>query len=127
MKTVAEKDARAASKASLQRAVDKFNIKILGSRQEIVGDWSVETGDDRLMLVWSIQADDPRALSMGPDVPTGFDAEEPDAPWAKWGGNEIMEDAGMGDYNDHQSGCDQYQDGHGNNIVSQWVTWTFKP
>jgi hypothetical protein len=43
-----------------------------------------------------------------------------DEPWAEWGGNEIIKNADIGDYNDHKSGSDAYQQ-YGENMVSQWV------
>ena len=74
------------------------------------GSWSVETSDGSVMLVWSCDADDEATADM-----------DGDEPWSAWGGNTIIEDAGMGDFD--ESGTDSYRDQYGDEMVSQWVEW----
>jgi hypothetical protein len=118
----------AACKERLTRAVDQFVLKMHAKRGglgEYAGDWSVDSTDDGLMLVWSCEEADPRVQAMGPDVPAGFqDAGiSGDAPWALWGGNEIIASAEVGEHDD--SGIDSYQK-FGVNMVTQWVSWSFE-
>ncbi|CAB4172619.1 hypothetical protein UFOVP935_52 [uncultured Caudovirales phage] len=77
------------------------------------GSWSVETSDGSVMLVWSCDADDEATADM-----------DGDEPWSAWGGNTIIEDAGMRGFD--ESGCDSYNDQYGDEIVSQWVEWRMK-
>jgi hypothetical protein len=119
----------AACKERLTRAVDQFVLKMhakQGGMGEYAGDWSVESTDDRLLLVWTCEEADPRAQAMGPDVPAGFQNSgiSCDAPWTLWGGNEIIAAAEIGEYDDHHSGSDSYQQ-FGVNMVTQWVSWSF--
>lgn len=72
------------------------------------GSWKVSCGDDYVQLVWSCGQD---------ETPEMYG----DEPWAQWGGNDILESAGIGDYDD--SGCDGYQDKFGDHMVEQWVQW----
>ena len=74
------------------------------------GSWSVETSDGSVFLVWSCESDDAAVADMGGDEP-----------WSAWGGNSIIEDAGMRGFD--ESGCDSYNDQYGDEIVSQWVEW----
>ena len=73
------------------------------------GIWTAEARDDGdAMLIWTCAAD--KVLYM-----------QGDEPWSKWGGNAIIKAAGIGDYNDHKSGTDAYQDRFGDSVVTQWV------
>ena len=74
------------------------------------GSWSVETGGDSVMLVWSCEATDEATADM-----------DGDEPWSEWGGNAIITDAGLRDPDD--SGWASYVDQYGDSIVSQWVEW----
>ncbi len=128
--TTANFTSLAACKERLTRAVDQFVLKMhakQGSLGEYAGEWNVESTDDRLMLVWTCEEADPRVQAMGPDVPAGFQDSgiSGDAPWALWGGNEIIATAEIGDYFDHHSGIDSYQK-FGVNMVTQWVSWNFE-
>jgi hypothetical protein len=74
------------------------------------GSWSVETSGGSVMLVWCCEADNEATADMCGDEP-----------WSAWGGNAIIEDAGMRGFD--ESGCDSYHDQHGDELVSQWVEW----
>ena len=74
------------------------------------GTWRVETSDGSVMLSWNCESDDAAVADMGGDDP-----------WSEWGGNAIIEDSGMPDFDD--SGYDSYVDQNGDSIVSQWVEW----
>ena len=74
------------------------------------GSWSVETGGDSVILVWSADDNDDAVANMYGDEP-----------WSEWGGAAIIEDAGLREPDD--SGGDSYHDHHGDNIVWQWVEW----
>ena len=66
-----------------------------------VGSWSVQTDRDSAMLVWS--------------QPENCGEMYGDEPWSDWGGNEIIESANAGKFDD--SGIDDNGD--------QWVLWRF--
>ena len=74
------------------------------------GSWSVETGGDSVILVWSADDNDDAVANMYGDEP-----------WSEWGGAAIIEDAGLREPDD--SGGESYHDQHGDSIVSQWVEW----
>lgn len=64
----------------------------------------------RVQLVWSCEAADVPEMSG-------------DEPWTKWGGNAIIEASGARQPDD--SGSEGYTDKYGDEIVSQWVQWSF--
>ena len=74
------------------------------------GSWSVETGGDSVILVWSADDNDDAVANMYGDEP-----------WSEWGGAAIITDAGLREPDD--SGGESYHDQHGDSIVSQWVEW----
>lgn len=76
------------------------------------GVWTVELRDDGdTKLIWTCDEKDVTDMSG-------------DEPWAEWGGSKIIQAAGIGDYNDHKSGCDSYQDRYGDKVVTQWVCFS---
>lgn len=72
------------------------------------GTWSVNSGEGYVMLVWT--ADEAETGEMYGDEP-----------WSEWGGNAIIEAAGLQQFDD--SGIDGYTDRYGDPVVSQWVQW----
>ena len=74
------------------------------------GSWSVEKSEGSVMLAWRCNADDEAVVDMYGDEP-----------FVAWGGDAILADAGMPDFND--SGCDSYQNRKGDEIISHWVEW----
>lgn len=76
---------------------------------DVLGVWSVNSGDDYVQLVWTCDAADAPEMSG-------------DEPWAQWGGNLIIEASGARQFDD--SGCDSYTDKFGDDVVSQWVQWS---
>lgn len=76
----------------------------------VPGTWSVNSGDGYVQLVWSCEAADVPEMSG-------------DEPWTKWGGNAIIEASGARQPDD--SGSEGYTDKYGDEIVSQWVQWSF--
>ena len=94
------------AEASLEAAIKHHEIISEG----MPGSWSIETSEGGIMLVWSCEATDEATFDMCGDDP-----------WSEWGGNAIIEDSGMPDFDD--SGYDSYVDQNGDSIVSQWVEW----
>jgi len=84
-------------KAALEAAIAKHE------NAEFPGEWSVNSGDGYVMLVWSCDES---------DLPEMYG----DEPWSEWCGNAIIESAAIGEPDD--SGCDGYDE-----IVAQWVQW----
>ena len=74
------------------------------------GAWSVSDGSDSVALEWICD-----------EGATG--EMRGDEPWSEWGGNSIINAAGIGEPD--CSGCDAYKDRFGNEVVSQWVQWNF--
>jgi len=73
-----------------------------------VGTWSVSTGEDYVQIVWTCGAAETGEMYG-------------DEPWSDWGGNAIIESAGLPQHDD--SGCDGYVDRYGDDVVSQWAQW----
>jgi hypothetical protein len=94
------------AEAAIEAAIKHHEIISEG----MPGSWSIETSEGGIMLVWSCEATDEATFDMCGDEP-----------WSAWGGNAIIEDAGMPDFDD--SGCYSYHDKYGDKIVSQWVEW----
>lgn len=70
------------------------------------GSWHIEArDDDRLMLVWEIEADE--AADLGDDYP-----------WKIAGGDALIESSGLRQID---AGSDSYTDKYGDAMVSQWV------
>lgn len=87
--------------AALESAIAKRS-------SEHPGTWDVTIGEDYVQLIWSCPENE------APDM-------YGDEPWSEWGGDAILESAGLGDY--AKSGCDSYQDKFGDEMVAQWVEW----
>lgn len=96
----------AQAEAALETAIKRHESISEG----MPGSWSVETSEGSVMLVWSCEATDEATADM-----------DGDEPWSEWGGNAIIKDAGMCDFD--ESGTDSYHDQHGDERVSQWVEW----
>ena len=74
------------------------------------GSWSVEANDGSVMLAWRCEASDEAVANMYGDEP-----------FVVWGGDAILADAGMPDFDD--SGCDAFRNRRGDEILSHWVEW----
>lgn len=73
------------------------------------GTWSAYDGDGYVQLIWTCNES---------DVPEEMYGDEP---WSQWGGDKIMEAAGVPQQDD--SGVDSYTDKYGDAVVAQWVQW----
>ena len=74
------------------------------------GSWSVEANDGSVMLAWRCEASDEAVANMYGDEP-----------FVVWGGDAILADAGMPDFDD--AGCDAFRNRRGDEIISHWVEW----
>ncbi|MER2626211.1 MAG: hypothetical protein ABTS22_20030 [Accumulibacter sp.] len=83
-------------------------IKSTAANSTSPGLWSVESGDDYVMLVWTCGAD------AAPEM-------YGDEPWSEWGGNEIIAASGLPEFD--CSGGGGYRDQYGTDVVGQWVLW----
>ena len=92
--------------AQMQQALEAAIAK--HENAEFPGAWKVHSGEGYIQLVWSCDED---------EAPEMYG----DEPWAQWGGDSILEAAGVGDY--HDSGADAYQDKFGEDVIEQWVQW----
>lgn len=86
--------------SALEAAIEKTACEI--------GKWYVYTGDDYVQLIWT--CDKERLPEMYGDEP-----------WTQWGGDEIINAAGVRNLDD--SGIDSYLDKFGEDLVSHWAQW----
>ena len=88
--------------AALEAAIAKH------ANADLPGAWKVNAGEDYIQLVWSCDED---------EAPEMYG----DEPWSQWGGDAILEAAGLGELDD--SGYDGYQNKYGDQVIEQWVQW----
>ena len=93
--------------AQMQQAIEAAIAKY--ENAEFPGSWKVNSGEGYIQLVWSCDESDLPEM-------------RGDEPWSDWGGDAILETAGIGDHD--KSGCDEYQDKYGDQVVEQWAQWS---
>ena len=101
------KQEKTMTKTDLVKAIETA-IEAHFASADFPGEWSVNFGDDYVQLVWTC------AAAAAPEM-------YGDAPWSEWGGNAIIEAAGLQQFDN--SGIDGYTDRYGDPVVSQWVQW----
>ena len=104
----AREAAHRTKETNMKGIISALESAIFAETPFAVGEWSVNAGEGYVQLVWTCdQADTPEMYG--------------DEPWSEWGGNSILDAAGVRQFDD--SGADRYTDRFGDLLVAQWVQW----